>query len=338
MGCDPGLLPGSTVLTEGRDACEALWQHALPATRGLHMLGMIDAAADRRLKALWVIGYDLLLTNPGTRSTRHALEALDLVIVQDMFMTETAREVGTVFLPACSTFEKDGTFMNAERRIQRVRPAVRAVGESKPDWRIICEVARAMGVEGFAFANTTEIWDEVRALCDGARGMTYRRLESAGLQWPCPAEDHPGTAILHQETFANASRARLQHIDFVPTAERVAPDYPFVLMTGRSLYQFNAGTMTSRSANSLLRPVDLLEISPADAERLALHDDDMVRVESRYGTVALRLRVTNAMRAGHLFATFQNPSTWVNALTSPQRDRHTATPEYKVTAVRLAPA
>ena len=138
---------------------------------------------------------------------------LELVVVQDMFLTETARECGTVFLPACSSFEKDGTFMNAERRIQRVRAALRPVGGSKPDWQIISEIARAMGGRGFTFANPEGIWNEVRTLCDGARGMTYARLDERGLQWPCPSEQHPGTPMLHRDAFAQKSRAALRAVD-----------------------------------------------------------------------------------------------------------------------------
>ena len=245
MGCDPAVLAGSTPIADGRHAVERCWSVSLPVTRGLHMLEMMDAAIDGRLKALWAIGYDVLLTNPNATETARAFRSLDLVIVQDMFLTKTAREFGTVFLPACSSFEKEGTFMNAERRIQRVRAALRPVGGSKPDWQILCEIARAMGGRGFDFANAAEIWDEVRALCEGARGMAYDRLDKTGLQWPCPTEDHPGSPILHIDTFPLGPRARLHAVPYRPTQETVGEALPFLLMTGRSLYQFNAGTMTT---------------------------------------------------------------------------------------------
>ncbi len=277
----------------------------------------------------------MLLTHPNASDTRRALRALDLVIVQDLFLTETAREFGSVFLPACSSFEKDGTFMNAERRIQRVRAALRPVGASKPDWQILCEVARTMGVAGFAFTSPEEIWNEVRALCEGARGMTYARLDTSGLQWPCPAEDHPGTQIMHRDAFALGPRAALRPVEYRPTPEAPSDAYPFQLMTGRSLYQFNAGTMTRRTKNNELRPADLLDVSPDDAKQLDVHDKDVVRVVSRYGSAMVPVRLNTAIQPGHLFATFQTPEVFLNALTGPHRDETTGTPEYKVTAVRI---
>jgi formate dehydrogenase major subunit len=196
---------------------------------------MMDAAVEGRCKALWVTGWDVMMTNPNAAETAHALRSLDLVIVQDLFLTQTAREYGSVFLPACSSFEKEGTFMNAERRIQRVRAALRPAGESKPDWQILCDVARAMGGRGFSFPGPEAIWNEVRALCEGGRGMTCARLDAGGLQWPCPTDDHPGTPILHVHTFAASPRAALQSVDFHPSAEAVSTTYPFQLMTGRNL-------------------------------------------------------------------------------------------------------
>jgi formate dehydrogenase major subunit len=275
------------------------------------------------------------LTNPNRSATARALESLDLLIVQDLFLTETARELGTVFLPACSGFEKDGTFMNAERRIQRVRAAVRPAGASKPDWQIVSEVGRTMGARGFAFSGPEEIWDEVRGLCPGARGMTYARLDAGGLQWPCPDEDHPGTPILHREVFASGPRATLRPVEYFPTPEQVTDRYPFLLITGRSLYQFNAGTMTGRTRNNELRPADVLDISPTDAVELDVRDGERVRVLSRYGTAVLPARINTAVAAGQLFATFHTPQVFLNALTSLHRDSVCGTPEYKITAVQL---
>jgi formate dehydrogenase major subunit len=335
MGCDPSVLPGSTPFDHGRDACARLWGRPLPHSRGLNQMAMMDAALDGRVKALWAIGYDVLLTNPNMAVTARALRSLDLVIVQDLFPTETAREIGTVFLPACSSFEKEGTFMNAERRIQRVRAALRPIGGSKPDWQIICEVARAMGASGFHFRSAEEIWNEVRALCEGARGMTYARLDERGLQWPCPAEDHPGTAVLHRDAFAVGIRARLTPLEYQPTPEQVGPGFPLLLTTGRSLYQFNAGTMTGRTANVELRPTDLLDIAPDDAGPLRIAEGDRVRIVSRYGAAVLPAHLTDSMQRGQLFATFQQPEAAVNAVTGPNRDAAVATPEYKITAVRL---
>ena len=335
MGCDPRTLPGSTPIDLGRDACQALWGAPVPVTRGLNVLEMMDAAVAGRLKALWAIGYDVRLTNPNLAETDRAMRALDLVIVQDMFLTDTARQYGTVFLPAASSFEKDGTFMNAERRIQRVRAALPPRGAAKPDWLILCEMARALGGTGFSFGSPGEVWDEVRALCGGASGMTYDRLDAGGLQWPCPSEDHPGTALLHHDGFAIGPRAALHGVTYRETPGAVTPDYPLRLMTGRSLYQFNAGTMTGRTPNDQLRPSDLLSLSPTDAGTLGIRDGDLIEVSSRHGSARLPASVDAALRTGELFATFNQPATLLNAVTGPNRDTVTDTPEYKLTAVRL---
>jgi formate dehydrogenase major subunit len=335
MGCEPGTLPGSTPIDQGRAAVEQCWGAALPTTRGLNLIEMMDAAAAGRLKALWAIGYDVFLTNPHATATARALKSLELVIVQDLFLNQTAREFATVFLPACSSFEKDGTFMNAERRIQRVRAALRPVGSSKPDWQIIAELARAMGHPGFGFRNPEQIWDEVRALCHGGRGMTYARLDAGGLQWPCPSEDHPGTQLLHADGFGVGPRAALRQLDHRTTPEQATERYPFLLITGRSLYQFNAGTMTGRTRNNELRSSDVLDISPADAMAQGISDGERVRVESRHGAAVLPVRLTGSVREGQLFATFQTKEIFLNVVTGPHRDRDVATPEYKVTAVRI---
>lgn len=335
MGCDPAVLPGSTPIDSGRGAFGRRWGVEMPHTRGLDMLGMMDAALDGRLAALWCAGYDVLATNPNASITARALQSIELIVVQDLFLTETAREYASVFLPACSTFEKDGTFMNAERRIQRVRAALPPAGSSKPDWQIVAEIARAMGAPGFEYRNAEDIWNEVRALCDGARGMSYARLEARGLQWPCPDETHPGTTLLHRERGALDRPVPLRCIEFRPTPENASESFPFELITGRTLYQFNTGTMTRRTRNNELRPTDTLDVGPRDAARLGLADGDRVRVTSRYGTAILPVRVTEAVGNGQAFATFHDPAVGLNAVTGPHRDGVTGTPEYKITAVRI---
>lgn len=260
----------------------------------------------------------------------------DAVIVQDMYLNETAREFGTIFLPACSSFEKEGTFMNAERRIQRLRQVLRPVGDSRPDRQIICQVARFMGKgDHFSFDSVAGIWEEIRAAWPAAAGVTYQRLEHGGLQWPCPGEEHPGTAILHRETFSSGQRASLHCAEFIASPEIVTDVYPFLLMTGRTLQQFNAGTMTGHSGHKLLRPKDLLDISSTDARNLALNEGDQVRIYSRNGRATLPAHITDSVRGGELFATFHEPTSRLNCLTGPFRDSETSTPEYKITAVRL---
>jgi formate dehydrogenase major subunit len=336
MGCEPGSLTGGVALEDGRAAFEAAWGRPLPRTPGLKLLDMIDAAIDGRLKALIVVGYDILLTNPQTDRTRRALQSLDLLVVQDLFHTETS-SLAHVFLPACSAFEKDGTFMNAERRVQRVRKVVEPAGESRTDGEIVRALAAAMGRgDLLASARAADVWDEIRQVWPGARGITYARLEHGGLQWPCPDEQHPGTRILYAGGFPRG-RVRLAPIRFEPTTERTDDAYPFLLTTGRTLHQFNAGTMIARTPSLELRPADMLDLCPADAGAIGLAAGDHARVTSRYGEVVLPVRVTAMVPRGQAFATFHTPATPVNRVTSDRWDG-VGTPEYKVTAVRIEQA
>jgi len=336
MGCDPGTLTGSVSLNEARLQFENVWHAPVPETPGLNLLEMMDAAEAGKLKALWTIGYDIALTNANFTATERALRSLDFIIVQDMFLNETARRFGSIFLPATSSFEKDGTFMNAERRVQRVRKAIEPVGESKPDWKIICEVAAAMGKgQYFRYRSVEDIWNEIRVVWPVGYGLTYKRLEDEGLQWPCPNEHHPGTEIMHVETFPVGKKAALRRISYRPTEEKIDEEFPFLLMTGRTLHQFNAGTMTMRTRNKKLRPTDFLEMSPVDAEKLQLRKGERVRVQSRYGSASLPIRITGRVKPGELFATFHDAAVFLNRVTSPHRDRYVKSPEYKVTAVNI---
>jgi formate dehydrogenase major subunit len=339
MGCEPDNLTGFVSIEEGKRLFEDVWRTSVPTKKGLNLMQMMDAAAGEKLKALWAIGYDVFLTNPNAHATRQAMKSLEFIIVQDMFLNETAREFGSVFLPVSSSFEKDGTFMNAERRIQRVRKVIEPVGESKPDWEIICQVAGVMGKgEFFDFHSSGEIWNEIRSVWKVGSGITYERIEQAGLQWPCPSEAHPGTQILHTETFPIGKRAALRRVEYRPTTEMTTEDFPFLLVTGRTLYHFNAGTMTLRTANTKLHPTDFLDVSPEDAQRLELREGDRVKVLSRYGEAVLPVKINSYVKPGELFATFHTAEAFLNYVTSPHRDNHVKTPEYKVTAVRIEKA
>jgi formate dehydrogenase major subunit len=340
MGCEPSRLTGYLPLAEAREHFEAVWGVPVPPAPGLDAMEMIDAAAAGELKALWVIGWDVELTNPGIDATRDAMRHLDLVVVQDLFLNETARDVATVVLPAAGSFEKEGTFMNSERRVQRVRRAVPPPGDAKPDWEILCAAGDALGhTDQFTFASAAEVWEEIRRLWTVGAGISYERLDrEGGLQWPCPTEDHPGTAILHRDAFTRIGpRARLRPIAYRPTSEAPSREYPFVLVTGRSLYQFNAGTMTMRTPSAALRPTDRLEVTPADANRLGLVPGALARVTSRYGEAILPVDVTTRVASGQLFTTFSDPDRLVNNLIGPHRDAQTHTPQFKVTAVRVEP-
>jgi formate dehydrogenase major subunit len=336
MGCDPDSLTGSIVLQDGRSLFEETWRIPLPAARGLNLMQMMDASLTGSLKGLWAIGYDIFLTNPSASLTERALASLECLIVQDMFLNETAKRFGTIFLPASSSFEKDGTFMNAERRVQRIRKVIEPLGESRPDWQIICDVARAMdqGVF-FNFESPEAIWNEIRSVWRAASGITYARLEHGGLQWPCPSEDHPGTKILHTPNPPVQRRPRLRRIEYRSSKEQTTEEYPFVLITGRTLYQFNAGTMTSRTDNVALRPEDTLDISADDAQRLDIRDGERVRIRSKYGSAVLPIKVGHVVKPGELFTTFHTPSTFVNFTTGSERDNVVGTPEYKRTEVSI---
>ena len=337
MGCDPGILTGSVTINDAKESFEKVWGASIPRRPGLNMLDMMDAAAAGKLKALWAIGYDILLTNANAKSTQEALRSLDLLIVQDMFMNETAR-FANVLLPACSSFEKDGTFMNAERRIQRVRKVIEHLGESKSDWEIICAIAHALGQGvSFNYSSAEEIWNEVRSVWPAGRGITYERLEKRGLQWPCLDESDSGLEILHSQSFGHGKTTALRRIPYRPTKEVTDEQFPFLLNTGRTLYQFNAGTMTRRTANLELLPTDYLDIAPADAESLELKSGERVQVRSRYGEVTLPVRIDSRISPGELFATFHDSEVFLNRLTSSYRDCYVKAPEYKVTAVSIGP-
>ena len=339
MGCEPSHLPGFAPLAGAAQRVGDIWGAEVPTEGGLDVMQMIDAAAEGDLKALLVSGWDLLLTQPDMAATKRALARLDTLVVVDLFLNETAREYATVFLPAAASFEKDGTFMNSERRVQRIRAAIDPPGEARADWRIVSALAAELGrADLFAYSSAGEIWDEVRRVWGPGAGMSWDRLDApGGLQWPCPSGDHPGTSMLHVCAFGadQGTRAELRPIDFTPTPEEPDSGFPFVLVTGRSLYSFNAGTMSARSDVLALRPTDRLEICASDASDIGVIDGELVNVVSRYGQTKLSVEITERVAAGTVFATFCDPATQVNRLTGPHRDPYTHTPEYKVTAVRL---
>ena len=337
MGCEPKLLAGYVPIEEARAKFESAWQGPLPTQPGLNMIEMMEAAAAGKLKILWSIGYDIVMTNPNMHATRRSLEQLDLVIVQDLFMNETAKEFGDVFLPAASSFEKDGTFMNGERRLQRVRRAVLPQGEARSDWEIVCAVAHTLGQgRHFAYQSAEEIWDEVRALWPDGAGISYARLDQlGGLQWPCRTEDDPGTTIMHTDRFTHGPTTALRRIEYVAPPVLTTAAYPFLLTTGRNLYQYNAATQTARTPNDRLHPTDYLELSPVDATRLALASGEIVRLCSEQGSAELPVQISDHVKAGEVYTTFHSTRVFLNQITTAHRDRYTKTPEYKITAVRI---
>jgi formate dehydrogenase major subunit len=339
MGCEPDFLTGFAPVHDAPWFSD-IWGAPIPDADGLDAMQMLDAANAGTLHALWVVGWDILQTQPNTTATEHALAHLDMLVVQDLFLNETARQHAHIFLPTCSTFEKDGTFMNGERRVQRVRRAIEPIGNTRPDWDIVTAVAHAMGNgHQFGFTHPAQIWDEIRRVWPAGAGMSYSRLDApGGLQWPCPTEDHPGTTVLHTNAFAALRpTATLHQVTDRPSPEQPDPGYPFLLITGRALDQFNAGTMTRRSLTNQFRTTDTLDISAADATRIGIGNGELVDISSRYGATTLRARVSPRVGPGQLFATFSDPDTHLNRLTGPHRDRVTNTPEYKRTMVRVQP-
>jgi predicted molibdopterin-dependent oxidoreductase YjgC len=336
--CDMGALPN--VLTayqkptdpDVRARFEAVWGKPIPQGTGMKIPEMWEAALAGKLKAMWIIGYDAAQTEPNSTLVQRALRSLDFLVVSDLFLCETAR-FAHVVLPAASALEKDGTFTNGERRVQRVRRVVSPPGEARSDAEAICAVATAMGTP-MSYPNAEAIMDEITRLTPLLAGITYPRLDGQGLQWPVPDADHPGTPILHAERFPRG-RARFAAVEYLPPTEEPDDAFPFFLVTGRVLQHYNASTMTRRTRLAEVVPRDSLEMHPEDARSCGLTEGDMAQVCSRRDCVLLPVRVTNRMARGTVFTTFHFPEEGVNALLSSSSDTLTRCPEYKVLAVRV---
>jgi formate dehydrogenase major subunit len=341
--CDVGALPN--VLTayqkpsdpEVRARFEAVWGHPLPQQPGFKIPEMWEAAiqdegSDGKLKAMWIMGYDAAQTDPNTLLVRRALDSLDFLVVSELFPCETTR-YADVILPAATALEKDGTFTNGERRVQRVRRVVDPPGEARTDWEAICAVASAMGTP-MPYNDSSQIMDEIATLTPPLAGVSYARLEGNGLQWPVLNRSHPGTSVLHQDTFPRG-RAHFAPVEYSPPGEEPDEEYPFVLVTGRVLQHYNAGTMTRRTRLAQMVDRDLLEIHPEDAKLYGLADRDEVIVRSRRGSTRLTTHISERVAQGTLFTTFHFPETQVNTLLSSSSDIITRCPEYKVLAVSI---
>jgi len=279
------------------------------------------------------MGENPVLSDPNAARLEEALKKLDLLVVQDIFMTETAR-LADVILPAASFAEKDGTFTNTERRVQRVRKALNPPGNAMPDWEIIRELAARIG-HPWAYRSPEDIFDEMAALTPSYAGISYERLEKGGLQWPCPDRYHPGTRVLHKDRFVRG-RGRFHAAAFREPAELPDDEYPFLLSTGRIRYHYHTGTMTRRSRSlDHVAPEERLQLHPDDAARLGITDGEMVRVISRRGEVTARAQLSERSQPGMVFATFHFHEAPINRLTNDALDPAGKIPEYKVCAVRL---
>jgi formate dehydrogenase alpha subunit len=335
--CDMGALPnvysGYRNVTKPENAAlfEDAWGVPLNRDLGLRTPEMFDAMHAGALKAMYIMGEDPILTDADANHVRGGIEALDFLVVQDIFMTETAKYADVV-LPAACYAEKEGTFTNTERRCQRVRKAVEPPGQARADWEIIADLSSRMGYP-MAYDSAADIFEEVRRLTPSYAGMTYERVDACGLQWPCPTTDHPGTAFLHEDTFPRG-RGHFVGVEYEAPAELTNEEYPILLTTGRMLYQYNISTRQSPVLESLA-PCELTEVNPIDAAGVGVADGDEMRVTSRRGSVVTRAKVTERVPPGIMFMTFHYWETAVNELTNSAFDPISKTAEYKVSAVKI---
>jgi len=334
MGSFPHELPGYRHVSDdgARDVYEQLWGTPILNEPGLRIPNMFDAAIDGSFRALFVQGEDIAQSDPNIQHVHAALAALDLVVVQDLFENETAK-FAHVLLPGTSFLEKDGTFTNAERRINRVRP-VMAPMTGKQEWEIICEISQAMGYP-MHYDSASQIMDEIAITTPTFAGVSFDHLDKVGsVQWPCNLEAPNGTPIMHSEEFTRG-KGRFMETMYVPTTERSTRKYPLILTTGRILSQYNVGAQTRRTANVAWHPEDILELHPHDAEVRGIENDDMVALSSRVGRTTLRAVLSERMPVGVCYTTFHHPVTGANVITTDNSDWATNCPEYKVTAVQV---
>jgi formate dehydrogenase major subunit len=337
MGSFPHELSGYRHISDAgvRALFEADWGVPLDPEPGLRIPNMLDAALDGSFRALYIQGEDLLQSDPNTHHVAAALAAMELVIVHDLFLNETA-SLAHVFLPGSTFLEKNGTFTNAERRIQPVRK-VMAPANGMEDWEVTQALARAMGL-GWSYTHPREIMAEIARLTPSFAGVSYERLDAAGsLQWPVNADSPEGSPIMHVDHFVRG-KGRFVITDYVPTDEKTGPRFPLLLTTGRILSQYNVGAQTRRTKNAVWHTEDVLEIHPVDAENRGLKSGDWVRLASRKGETTLRAEVTERVAPGVVYTTFHHPETQANVVTTEYSDWATNCPEYKVTAVQVSPS
>ncbi len=337
MGALPDLLPGYQAVVNQtlRTNFERYWGKMLPQQPGSTVVEMFASAEQGRIKAMYIMGENPVVSDPNSSHVIDALKTLDFLLVQDVFLTETA-ELADVVLPACTSLEKDGTFTNTERRVQKVTKALDPIGLSWPDWKIICELGKRMGYERqFSYLGPEEVMEEVAKLTPSYGGINYSRLAKGGLQWPCPTIDHPGTTYLHKEKFTRG-KGKFHELSYIPSAELPDKDYPFILTTGRVLYQYHTGTMTRKVPDlNVLRGEELVEVNPDDAKSLGIKDNELVEVSSRRGQIRAKAKVTEKSPKGVIFMTFHFYEAPTNVLTNSALDPVAKIPELKVCAVRL---
>jgi formate dehydrogenase major subunit len=334
MGSFPHELPGYRHVSDDavRGVYEALWGKTIMNEPGLRIPNMFDAALDGSFRGLYVQGEDVAQSDPNVNHVHAALAALDFCVVQDLFLNETSK-FAHVLLPGTSFLEKDGTFTNAERRINRVRPVIPSrVG--KDEWEVVCEIATAMGYP-MSYGDPSEIMDEIAATTPTFAGVSFSLLDEVGsVQWPCNEKAPLGTPTMHVGSFVRGKGAFIE-TPYVPTEERSTRRFPLILTTGRILSQYNVGAQTRRTANVEWHPEDILEIHPHDAEDRGIRDGDLVSLASRVGHTTMRARLAERMPVGVVYTTFHHPESGANVVTTEHSDWATNCPEYKVTAVQV---
>jgi len=339
--CDVGALPNvftgyqSVTIPELRNKFETAWGVTLPAQPGLTVTEMFKAAIDGKIKVIYQVGENPLVSDPDSKHVEEGVKSLDLYVVQDIFLTESAKYAHVV-LPAASFAEKEGTFTNTERRVQRVRKAVRSPGEAKSDWWIICQIAKRMGAKGFDYVDESQIMEEIAKVTPSYGGISLDRLDREGsLQWPCPTTDHPGISILHTQVFTRG-KGRFMPVTYRPPDETPDNEYPLVLTTARSYYHYHTGTMTRKvKALNIMEPGELVAINAKDAKALGISQGDWVQVSSRRGKVKVQAKITDTTPPGVVTMSFHFSECLTNALTNPCLDPVAKIPELKVCAVRV---
>ena len=336
--CLPNVYPGyqKVDVSEIRAKFEKAWGVKLSPHPGLTATEMINAAAEAKLKAMYIMGENPLITDPNTHHTIHALERLEFLVVQDIFLTETA-QYADVVLPAACSFEKDGTFTNTERKVQRVRRAVKPPGEARDDLSIIMDISKRLGYP-MEYGGPDKVIEEFGALWPPLAGITYQRIERKGIPWPCPSQEHPGTPYLYKDGFPKG-KVPFVTVRYTPPAEVTDKEYPLLLTTGRNLFQYHSGSMSRR-----VEPIEehagypYVEISPKDAKKLAIKDGETVTVKSRRGEIDIRARVTRTVSEGVVFIPMHYHEAAANVLTNDALDPKVKIPELKVCAVKVLSA
>jgi formate dehydrogenase (NADP+) alpha subunit len=337
MAALPNVYPGyqKVNLPEIQQKFEQAWGVELSPEPGLTHTEIFDAICNGEIKALYTVGENPIISEANSKHVAEALEKIDFFVAQDIFLTETA-QFADVVLPAASFAEKNGTFTNTERRVQRVRKIIEPIGDSRPDWSITCALAKKLGAKGFDFENQDQIMQEIASLTPIYQGITYERIDDVGLQWPCRSLEDPGTVWLHSEKFATKDgKGQFKPLSYRPPFETPDDDYPLTLTTERSLYHFHTGTMTRKGGLDDIRGEEWVEMNPVDAEKLGIEDGQRVKVTSRRGKVEAKAVVTEVSPPGVVSMTFHFAESPTNVLTSPAIDPVAKIPETKVCAIKV---